>query len=114
MDDYQLFTLGDWVLAGGGMLPDAVLAYKTHGTLNAARDNAIIFPTHYGGTHVNNEWLIGEGKALDPQRFFSIITQYACQRRFLLAEQHTRAVRKGRLSARHRPRQRGVAASVSD
>ena len=60
-------------LASGGTLPDARLAYVTHGTLDADRGNAILFPTHYSGTHADNLWLIGEGKALDPLRYFIIV-----------------------------------------
>ena len=73
MDDYEVFAFGDYVLQSGETLPDGRLAYKTYGTLNAARDNAIIFPTHYAGRHADNEWLIGAGKALDPSRYFIVV-----------------------------------------
>ena len=73
MGDYDVFELGDCTLQSGDMLPAARLAYKTHGTLNRERSNAIVFPTHYIGTHVDNEWLIGSGKALDPQHHFIIV-----------------------------------------
>ena len=49
------------------------LAYKTFGTLNAAKDNVIVYPTWYSGQHYDNEWLIGEGRALDPRKYFIII-----------------------------------------
>jgi homoserine O-acetyltransferase len=71
--DYEIFDLGDCALSAGGILPDAQLAFKTHGILDAARSNAILFPTHYSGTHADNEWLIGEGKAFDPGRYFIIV-----------------------------------------
>lgn len=31
-----------------------------------------MLPTAYGGTHVDNEWLIGEGRTLDPARWFDV------------------------------------------
>jgi homoserine O-acetyltransferase len=65
--------MGDVTLQSGVTLPNTKLAYKTHGTLNAARDNAIIYPTWYSGQHSSNEWLIGPGLALDPARYFIIV-----------------------------------------
>ena len=69
---YDLFELGDHPLQNGGALGSAKLAYKTYGTLNDAGTNAVVFPTAYGGTHVDNEWLIASGMALDPARWFVI------------------------------------------
>lgn len=70
--DYDLFELGDFPLASGELLRDAKLAYKTHGTLASDGGNAVVFPTAYGGTHADNEWLIAPGKALDPARWFVV------------------------------------------
>jgi homoserine O-acetyltransferase len=56
----------------GTTLPIARLAYRTYGTLSPARDNAVLFPTWFSSTHHQNEWLIGEGRALDPARYFVI------------------------------------------
>ena len=61
----HVFDLGDFPLESGVVLPDAKLAYVTYGTLNDARDNAIVFPTWFVGTHADVQWLIGEGKPLD-------------------------------------------------
>jgi homoserine O-acetyltransferase len=72
-DDYQIHSLGDFALSGGATLPDAKLAYKTYGRLNDAKDNAIVYPTWYSGRHWENEWLIGDGMALDPNRYFVIV-----------------------------------------
>jgi homoserine O-acetyltransferase len=71
--DYEIFFLGDIVLQSQATLRGAKLAYKTYGTLNPAKDNAIVYPTWYSGQHTENEWLIGPGKALDPERYFIII-----------------------------------------
>lgn len=71
--DYEIFDLGDVTLQSGVTLPKAFLAYKTYGKLNEKRDNVIIYPTAFGDQHVQNEWLIGDGMALDPQKYFIII-----------------------------------------
>ena len=71
--DYDVFDLGSVALTGGMTVPDAKLAYKTYGELNADRTNAIVYPTWYSGRHWDNEWLIGEGRGLDPSRYFIIV-----------------------------------------
>jgi homoserine O-acetyltransferase len=48
MADYEIFELGKVALQCGLTLPQAKLAYKTYGELNAARDNVIVMPTFYG------------------------------------------------------------------
>jgi homoserine O-acetyltransferase len=54
------------------VLPAARLLYKTHGTLNAARDNAILYPHMYSGTPSSLESTIAPGRALDPERYFIV------------------------------------------
>src|SRR5918911_2077979 len=73
MADYKIFELGNVVLQSGLTLRNAQLAYKTYGTLNSRKDNAIVYPTFYGGQHAQNEPMIGSGMALDPARYFIII-----------------------------------------
>jgi homoserine O-acetyltransferase len=73
MTDFETFSLGDVVLQSGATLLDMKLAYKTYGTLNDARDNVVVYPTFYSGSHVDNEWLIGEQMALDPRKYFIIV-----------------------------------------
>lgn len=73
MLDYEIFNIGDIALQSGATLRDAKLAYKTYGTLNSDKSNVIVYPTWYSGQHYDNEWLIGEGMALDPQKYFIII-----------------------------------------
>ena len=65
MADYEIFALGNVVLQAGLTLRSAQLAYKTYGTLNSRKDNAIVYPTFYGGQHPQNEPMIGPGLALD-------------------------------------------------
>ena len=73
MADYEMFELGNVVLQSQQTIRDAKMAYKTYGTLNAAKDNAIVYPTWYSGQHYENEWLIGPDMALDPGRYFIIV-----------------------------------------
>ncbi len=67
------FSLGDFTVQSGEVITDAKLEWKTHGTLSAARDNVIIYPTSYGAQHPDLEWLIGPDKILDPTRWFIVI-----------------------------------------
>jgi len=69
----EFFEAGDTTLQSGMVLPGVRIAYRTHGRLNAARDNAIVYPTHYSGTHDSNVWAIGMDKALNPDKYFIII-----------------------------------------
>ncbi|QOF78753.1 alpha/beta fold hydrolase [Variovorax sp. 38R] len=71
--DYEIFDLGDVPLQRGATLRDARLAYKTYGKLNADKSNVIVYPTWYSGQHYDNEWLIGPGMALDPEKYFIIV-----------------------------------------
>ncbi len=71
---YELHGLGDFELEEGGVIPDLHLAVSTHGTLNAARDNAILVPTWYSGTHeVMERVYIGPDRALDPRDWFIVV-----------------------------------------
>src|SRR5262249_52821492 len=71
--DYEIYDLGVVRLQRGATLRDCKLAYKTFGNLNAAKDNAIVYPTWYSCQHYDNEWLVGSGMALDPDKYFIII-----------------------------------------
>ncbi len=69
---HEYHTLGDFPLINGGTLRDAKLAYKTHGELNADKSNVVLFPHMYSGTSMHMEMFVGEGRALDPQKYFII------------------------------------------
>ena len=73
MSDYMIYKAGNVVLQSGLTLPDATIAYVTYGELNAARDNVIVYPTRYAGTHDDQPPLIGPGMALDPAKYFIIV-----------------------------------------
>lgn len=56
-----------------GITLDVRIAYKTFGTLNADRDNAVVLPTFYGGRHTDTEYFLAPGRALDAEQYFIII-----------------------------------------
>jgi homoserine O-acetyltransferase len=68
-------TLKNFTLENGSIIPEAKVRYLTYGTLNAARDNAILLPSHYMADGHGYEWLIGADKALDPAQYFLIATE---------------------------------------
>ncbi len=69
---YPTFDLGRFDLNSGEVLHDGRLAYQTYGALNPAKDNAVVLPTFYTGTHWRNEGFFGPGRALDPAHHFII------------------------------------------
>ena len=69
---YQEYLLKQFTLQCDVTL-DLKLAYKTYGKLNPAKDNVVLYPTYFAGRHEGNEWLIGEGKALDPAKYFIVV-----------------------------------------
>ena len=73
MTPYELFEAGHVLLQSGVVLPSVKIAFRAYGQLNVARDNAIVFPTHYSGTHESNSWAVGPGMALDPEKYFIIV-----------------------------------------
>ena len=70
--DYQIFNLGDVNLLSGYVLKSAKLAYKTYGILNSKKDNVILLPTFFTGTHDRNQGYIGEDRAINPNKYFVI------------------------------------------
>ena len=69
------FTITNFRLENGQTLPTARVMYATYGTLNAARDNAVLLPSHYMADAHGYDWLIGPGKALDPAKYFLVATE---------------------------------------
>src|SRR5262249_53905322 len=71
--DYKIFEAGDVVLQSGLTFRGVKLAYKAYGTLAPDKSNAIVYPTSYGAQHLDTEWLIKPGNALDPTKYFIVI-----------------------------------------
>ncbi|GAW12486.1 hypothetical protein ANO14919_018560 [Xylariales sp. No.14919] len=70
MAEFNVFHLHDFTLQSGVVLRNAYIAYKTFGDPS---NPAIVYPTWYSGLISDNEWLIGEGMALNPNKYFIII-----------------------------------------
>jgi homoserine O-acetyltransferase len=68
-----VLELGDLPAERGGVIRDARLVWQAHGTLNAARDNVIIYPCSYTADHEELAWLIGPDGVLDPERWFIVV-----------------------------------------
>ena len=68
-----VFELGDLPVERGGVIRQARLAWQTHGTLNAERDNVIVYPTSYTATHDGQSWAVGPDMVLDPEKYFIVI-----------------------------------------
>ncbi|MCC6717057.1 MAG: alpha/beta fold hydrolase [Acetobacteraceae bacterium] len=68
-----IFAPGDVPVAQGGAIRNCRVVWKTHGTLNAARDNVVLYPCSYGAAHQDMEFLIGPDGILDPTRWFIVI-----------------------------------------
>ena len=70
---YSIFEAGDVRLQSGATLPDARLAYKTLGRLDDERSNTVVLTTPFGAHHTDIEWMVGPGRAIDPQRHFVVL-----------------------------------------
>ncbi len=71
---HQSFAMGDLKLESGQVIRDFSMTYATHGTLNAAKSNAVLMVTAISGNHHRIDYLIGPGRALDPAKYFIITT----------------------------------------
>lgn len=74
-DSRKEFVIDNFQTETGVTLPKARIVYGTYGSLNQARDNAILLPSHYMATYRGYEWLIGPGKALDTTKYFLVATE---------------------------------------
>jgi homoserine O-acetyltransferase/O-succinyltransferase len=69
------FVIANFRTESGATLPQARVIYGTYGHLNAAKDNAVLLPSHYMANLHGYEWLIGPGRALDPSQLFLVATE---------------------------------------
>lgn len=69
------FVVSNFATEGNAVLPQARVVYGTYGTLNAARNNVVVLPSHFMADMHGYEWLIGPGKALDPGKLFVVTTE---------------------------------------
>ncbi|KGT87388.1 homoserine acetyltransferase [Erwinia typographi] len=73
MSKREFHQLGDLALAQGGVLREAQIGWQAFGQLNAARDNAVVLFSYYTGSDRSYHPLIGEGRALDPARWYIVL-----------------------------------------
>ncbi len=66
------FIIKNFETESGVIFPEARIIYGTYGKLNAAKDNAVLLPSSYMAQYQGYEWLIGTGKAFDPNKYFVI------------------------------------------
>lgn len=65
-------VIPEFIFESGARLRALQIAYSTYGTLNAARDNAILLSTNASGLRQWATPFIRDGGAFDPSRFFII------------------------------------------
>ena len=74
------FILHNFKTESGAVVPELHVVYGTYGTLYAAKDNAVLLPSHYMAKYRGYEWLIGpptgpNARALDPAKLFLVCTE---------------------------------------
>lgn len=69
---HLLSQAGDFLLESSETIRDFELSYVTHGALNRVRDNAVLVTVSLTGNHHRLDFLIGPGRALDPDRYFVV------------------------------------------
>lgn len=65
--------LGDFRLQSGEVIRNCRIGYRTAGTLNADRSNAILVPTWFLGRSEDLAWFVGPGKSYDTSKYFVIV-----------------------------------------
>ncbi|PYR53372.1 MAG: homoserine acetyltransferase [Acidobacteria bacterium] len=73
--EHHEFVIENFRTESGVTLPQARIVYGTYGHLNAARNNAVLLPSHYMADHHGYEWIIGPGRVFDPGRDFLVATE---------------------------------------
>ena len=71
--DLQKAKIGDFKLVNGQTIRDCVIGYRTFGTLNARKSNAVLFPTWFSGRSEQLKEFVGAGKMLDPAKYFVVL-----------------------------------------
>jgi homoserine O-acetyltransferase len=75
VSEHHEFVITNFRTESGVVLPAARISYGTYGQLDAAHDNVILLPSHYMADYHGYEWVIGEGHALDPSKWFLVATE---------------------------------------
>ena len=72
--EHRMAELGDLKLESGEVIRDYRQSYVTHGELNGDKSNAVLICASLTGNHHRLDFLIGEGRALDPSRYVIVAT----------------------------------------
>ncbi|PWN24113.1 homoserine acetyltransferase [Microstroma glucosiphilum] len=69
------YSLGDFTLLSGAVIPDAYIAYRTFGS---SSNPTILYPTWYSGDITSgNEWLVSTAehprRGLDPEKYYIVL-----------------------------------------
>jgi homoserine O-acetyltransferase len=73
VNDINVFTIYNFTLESGVVIPTCPIAYQTWGSLNSQRDNVVVVCHALSGSSNVEEWwsnLFGIGKSLDPSKYF--------------------------------------------
>ena len=108
------FVIHNFHTESGVTLPEAKIVYGTFGHLNAAGDNAVLLPSHYMADMRGYGFLIGPGKALDPERQFLITSELFGNGRSSSPSNTPEPFHGPRFPGDDHPRQCGSGASVAD
>jgi homoserine O-acetyltransferase len=68
----QTASLGDLKLESGEVLRNCRIGYRTFGSLNAAKSNAVLFPTWFSGQSADLAQFMSADGLADPARYFVI------------------------------------------
>lgn len=68
----QFADLGNFKLVSGEIIYHCKIGYRTFGTLNDDKSNAVLFPTWFGGKSEHLANLIGPDKLVDSDEYFVI------------------------------------------
>ena len=69
---HQIADLGEFQFEGGGAIKNLRMSYVTHGKLNSAKNNAILFQHGFAANHQLFDHMIGPGRPLDTDKYFII------------------------------------------
>src|SRR3989449_2425002 len=72
--EHQIANLGDFRFESGEIVKDFKVSYVTHGKLSAKKDNVILVMDSFTSNHHVFDYLVGSGKALDPDKYFVVAT----------------------------------------
>ncbi len=71
--EQRFVELGAFKTIGGATIQNCKLGYRTYGTLNADKTNAVLFPTWFNGKSEQLAFAVGKESLVDPARYFVIL-----------------------------------------